>query len=109
MCSLPSIDMEATGTNIVRMRRQHGMTVQDPVRFPFFRTKHAADRRVLPENQRFLCILYSGIIRAIRKSGYPPVKNSRCYFPHPVLFFRIGSRYPVYVQEPAGCERRIGR
>lgn len=29
MCSLPSIDMEATGTNIVRMRRQHGMTVQD--------------------------------------------------------------------------------
>ena len=29
MCSLPSIDMEATGTNIVRMRQQHGMTVQD--------------------------------------------------------------------------------
>ena len=29
MCSLPSIDMEATGTNIVRMRRQRGMSVHD--------------------------------------------------------------------------------
>ncbi len=29
MNTLPSIDMAATGTNIVRMRRQTGMSVQD--------------------------------------------------------------------------------
>ena len=29
MCTLPSIDMAATGTNIVRMRRETGMSVQD--------------------------------------------------------------------------------
>ena len=29
MGTLPSIDMAATGTNIVRMRQRSGMTVQD--------------------------------------------------------------------------------
>ena len=29
MYAFPSIDMAATGTNIVRMRRQTGMSVQD--------------------------------------------------------------------------------
>ena len=29
MCTLPAIDMAATGRNITRMRKQTGMTVQD--------------------------------------------------------------------------------
>ena len=29
MGTLPTIDMAATGMNIIRMRRQNGMTVQD--------------------------------------------------------------------------------
>ena len=41
MCILPSIDMAATGNNIVRMRRQTGMTVQDLQRIFGFSTPQA--------------------------------------------------------------------
>ena len=41
MWNLPSIDMAATGTNIVRMRRQTGMSVQDLQRIFGFSTPQA--------------------------------------------------------------------
>ena len=41
MGTLPSIDMAATGTNIVRMRRQTGMSVQDLQRIFGFSTPQA--------------------------------------------------------------------
>ena len=41
MGALPSIDMAATGTNIVRMRRQTGMSVQDLQRVFGFSTPQA--------------------------------------------------------------------
>ena len=41
MFSIPSIDMAATGTNIVRMRRQTGMSVQDLQRVFGFSTPPA--------------------------------------------------------------------
>ena len=41
MDTLPSIDMAATGTNIVRMRRQTGMSVQDLQRIFGFSTPQA--------------------------------------------------------------------
>lgn len=41
MGTLPSIDMAATGTNIVRMRRQTGMSVQDLQRVFGFSTPQA--------------------------------------------------------------------
>ena len=41
MGALPSSDMAATGTNIVRMRRQTGMSVQDLQRIFGFSTPQA--------------------------------------------------------------------
>ncbi len=41
MFSLPSIDMEATGVNIVRMRKKTGMSVQDLQRIFGFSTPQA--------------------------------------------------------------------
>jgi len=41
MGTLPAIDMAATGTNIVRMRRQTGMSVQDLQRVFGFSTPQA--------------------------------------------------------------------
>ena len=41
MCNLPAIDMAATGTNIVRMRRQTGISVQELQRIFGFSTPQA--------------------------------------------------------------------
>ena len=41
MYAFPSIDMAATGSNIVRMRRQTGMSVQDLQRIFGFSTPQA--------------------------------------------------------------------
>ena len=41
MYAFPSIDMAATGSNIVRMRRQTGMSVQDLQRVFGFSTQQA--------------------------------------------------------------------
>ena len=41
MRSLPSIDMRATGNNIVQMRQRMGMTVQDLQRIFGFSTPQA--------------------------------------------------------------------